>query len=84
MFNYQKNTYTHKECGIGIHTNINCLIKLIYYIFLIEPPAFSALLGGDLVQWLQLLAWKVGDRGFEPHSGLQVSKKQNVSPPAHS
>ena len=26
-------------------------------------------------------AWKVGDRGFEPHSGLQVSKKQNVSSP---
>ena len=32
-----------------------------------------------LVQWLRLPAWKVGDRGFEPHSGLQVSKKQNVS-----
>ena len=35
-----------------------------------------------LVQWLKLLqrvfAWKVGDRGFEPHSGLQVVKKQNV------
>ena len=26
-------------------------------------------------------AWKAGDRGFEPHSGLQVSKKQNVSSP---
>ena len=23
-----------------------------------------------LVQWLNLPAWKVGDRGFEPHSGL--------------
>ena len=23
--------------------------------------------------WLKLPAWKVGDRGFEPHSGLQVS-----------
>ena len=34
---------------------------------------------GALVQWLKLLAWKVRDRGFEPHSGLQVSKKQNVS-----
>ena len=31
---------------------------------------------------LKLSAWKVGDRGFEPHSGLQVSKKkQNVSSP---
>ena len=27
-------------------------------------------------------AWKVGDRVFEPHTGLQVSKKQNVSSPA--
>ena len=27
------------------------------------------------------LAWKVGDRGLEPHSGLQVSEKQNVSSP---
>ena len=25
---------------------------------------------------LKLPAWKVGDRGFEPHSGLQVSKKK--------
>ena len=32
-----------------------------------------------LVQWLKLPAWKVGNRGFEPHSGVQVSKKQNVS-----
>ena len=23
---------------------------------------------GALVQWLKLPAWKVGDRGFEPHS----------------
>ena len=36
---------------------------------------------GSLVQWLKLPAWKVGDRGFEPHSGLQVLKKQNVSSP---
>ena len=32
----------------------------------------------SLVQWLKLSAWKVGDRGFEPRSGIQVSKKQNV------
>ena len=32
--------------------------------------------------WLKLPAWRVGDRGFKPHSGLQVSKKQNnVSSP---
>ena len=34
-----------------------------------------------MVQWLKLPAWKVRDRGFEPHSGLQVSKKQYVSSP---
>ena len=33
------------------------------------------------VQWLKLPAWKVGDRGLVPHSGIQVSKKQNVSSP---
>ena len=34
---------------------------------------------GTLAQWLKLLAWKVGDRGFEPRPCIQVSKKQNVS-----
>ena len=37
--------------------------------------------GPVLVQWLKLPASKVGGRGFEPYSGLQVSKKQNVSSP---
>ena len=27
-----------------------------------------------LVQWLELPAWKVGDRGFGLLSGIQVSK----------
>ena len=40
--------------------------------------------GGGLVQWLKLPAWKVGDRGFEPRSGLQVSKEQKWFFPAHS
>ena len=31
------------------------------------------------MQWLKLPAWKVRDRGFEPHSDLQISKKRNVS-----
>ena len=34
-----------------------------------------------MVLWLKLPAWKVGDRGFEPHSDIPVSKKQNVSSP---
>ena len=33
------------------------------------------------MQSLKLPAWKVGVRGLEPHSGLQVSKKQNGSSP---
>ena len=33
------------------------------------------------MRWLKLPACKVGDRGFEPYSGLQVSKEQNVSSP---
>ena len=37
-----------------------------------------------LVQWLMLAAWKVGDRGFEPRSGIQVSKKRKCFFPAHS
>ena len=36
---------------------------------------------GALVQWLKMPSWKVRDRGFELHSDLQVSKKQNVSSP---
>ena len=27
---------------------------------------------GALVQWLKLPPWNVGDRGFEPRSGIQV------------
>ena len=34
---------------------------------------------GALVQWLKLPAWKVGDRGFKPHSGLQFSKAKGFS-----
>ena len=36
---------------------------------------------GALVQWLKLPAWKVIDRGFEPHSGYQALKTQSVSSP---
>ena len=36
---------------------------------------------GALVQWLKLPAGNVGYRVFESHSGLHVSKKQNVSSP---
>ena len=37
---------------------------------------FQLVWAGALVQRLKLPVWKVkGDRGFKPHSGLQVSKK---------
>ena len=42
-------------------------------------PTLVGSSAGALVQWLKLPAWKVDDRGLEPHSGLQVLKKQNVS-----
>ena len=29
----------------------------------------------SLVQCGKLLAWKVGDRGYEPRSGIQIKKK---------
>ena len=34
-----------------------------------------------LVQWLELYAWKVGYRGFEPHYSFQVSEKKNFFSP---
>ena len=43
--------------------------------FIFFSRLYSSKKKGALVQWLKLPVWKVGDRGFEPHSGLQVSKK---------
>ena len=42
----------------------------------ILAPSYS---GGGPGVGLKLPAWKVGDRGLESHSGIRVSKKQNVS-----
>ena len=50
---------------------------LLYY----ATSVTSSLRAAVLVLWLKLSAWKGGDRGFEPHSDLEVSKKQNVSSP---
>ena len=36
--------------------------------------------GADAVV-IKLPACKVGDRGYEPHSGRQISRKQNVTSP---
>ena len=35
---------------------------------------------GALVLWSKPPAWKVGDRGFEPSSGIQVLKKNMFLP----
>ena len=37
--------------------------------------------GGGPCAEVKAATWKVGDRGLAPHSGRQVSKKQNVSSP---
>ena len=36
---------------------------------------------GILLRWLKMPAWNVGDRGHEPLSGIQLSKKQIVFSP---
>ena len=43
--------------------------------------AFQLRMARALVQWLKVPAWKVGNRGYEPHPGLQVSKKPIFSSP---
>ena len=35
-----------------------------------------------MLQWLELPAWKVRDRGFGHRSGMQISKKQKCLFPA--
>ena len=49
------------------------------YIFFIH--LYTSETAGAVVQWLKLPAWQVENRGLEPCSGIQVSKKQNVSSP---
>ena len=53
------------------------MLLLLFVVELVLLMFKRSILGGSLVQWLKLSAWKVGDRGFEPHSDLQVYKKQN-------
>ena len=64
------------------------IMSISWYIsalcFLSQTTVSMTTKAGALVQWLKLPAWKVGDRGFEPHSGLQVSMKKKCFFPAHS
>ena len=50
-----------------------------HYVFLAKEKSYYVFPVGALMQWLKLPAWKVGDRGLEPHSGLEILKDQNVS-----
>ena len=69
--NYQKTTCCSSYLTGGFHDNPSL------------KDSATRKLGGALVQWLKLAAWKVGDRGLEPHSSIEVSKKKCLSP-AHS
>ena len=62
---------------LGVSSRLNLVLARPY----IYPTPSRA---GALMQWLKLPAYCLesrGDRGFEPHSGLQVSKKQYISSP---
>ena len=61
-----------------ISTRIRKMSNILGWLFYVII-AYIGKKSGALVQWLRLPVWKLGDLGFEPHSGLQVLKKQNVS-----
>ena len=63
------------------HTDFKLLLAIIYVSCVCWRQLIVQQEDGALVQWLKLPAWKVGDRGLESHSDLQISKKQNVSSP---
>ena len=58
---------------MGLYLNKEFKITLVSIISTSQNRAVA------LVEGLKLPACKVRDRGFEPYSGLLVSKKQNVS-----
>ena len=75
--------YTHFTTSSSIHYDDN-IVKWVGIVTRLHSESnVTAVTGwiihvnrsGALVQWLKLPAWKVGVRGFEPHSELQVSKK---------
>ena len=61
----------------GLIRWITSLVHILTYI----GSSQSIRAAGAMVQWLKLPAWKVGGRGFVSRSGIQVSKKPNVSSP---
>ena len=58
---------------------IKIIKTAIYVISTIQIFWYISFKAGALVQWFKLPALKVGDCGYKPRSGIQVSKKQNVS-----
>ena len=76
-----------------IHTLLLIIYTLLLIIYVLLLIILTSAYSGDgitwnaisraaaLVQWLNLHAWKVGDCGFKPLSGIHISKKHNVSYP---
>ena len=60
---------------VAINMNLWAEISLLFFL-----PSDGECPGAVVKELLQN-SWKVGNRGFKSHSGLQVSKKQNVSSP---
>ena len=63
------------------HNNKRHLVNKYAVVCFVSILQVFVLTGRGPGQWVKLPAWKIGDRGFEPHSRLQVSKKKNVSLP---
>ena len=64
----------------GVVSNCSKLCKHWLLFYAVRPCLFIGLWSKRGPR-LKLPAWKFDDRVFEPHSGLQYSKKQNVSYP---
>ena len=67
------------DCFIGIFyshkSHLVAMCSFIQMIYIYSNPLVT-LQAGSLVQWLKLPAWKVRERWFEPHSGIQVLKNK--------
>ena len=57
-------------------TQMNVVFTTHFSLTLVASGRYS---GFVLVLWLKLPAWKVGDSGFVPRFGIQVSKKKAYS-----
>ena len=46
------------------------LVQRLVFVAYVGSHSITHVRAGALVQWLTLPAWKVGDRGLVPHSGI--------------